>query len=134
VELTKALFATVHFCLVEPGGVQTNYATTSTKRIAPHPAYAAEDTPARVLERYIADEENRKRWSRAEDVAEAMFRVVDARGKKIPLRLPLGSDAWGMMNAVLPMMQAELEEIKPLSLAVGQQEQLASVEFLLAQN
>jgi hypothetical protein len=110
--------------------VQTNYATTSTKKIPIHPAYAAEDSPTRVLERYIDDEENRRRWSRAEDVAEAMYRVADAGGRKIPLRVPLGPDAWGLMKAEFGRMEAELDEIRPISIGVGHKDQLGSVEFL----
>lgn len=110
--------------------MQTNYATTSTQNIPVHPAYAADDTPARVLERYINNEENRKAWARPEDVVAAMYRIADAGGKKIPLRVPLGPDAWGMMKAEFGRMEKELEAVKPISTSVGQKVQLESVEFL----
>ncbi|KAB5545879.1 short-chain dehydrogenase [Coniochaeta sp. 2T2.1] len=120
----------IHFCLVEPGGVQTNYATTSTQKIAVHPAYAAEDTPARVLERYIDNPEYRKTWAKAEEVVEAMYKIADAKGNKVPLRVPLGPDAWGMMKAEFGRMEEELEAVKPISTAVGHKDQLESIEFL----
>ncbi|KAH8911577.1 NAD(P)-binding protein [Coniochaeta sp. PMI_546] len=120
----------IHFCLIEPGGVQTNYATTSTQNIPVHPAYAADDTPARVLERYINNEENRKSWAKPEDVVAAMYRIADAGGKKIPLRVPLGPDAWGMMKAEFGRMEQELEAVRPISTSVGQKVQLESIEFL----
>jgi hypothetical protein len=123
----------VHFCLIEPGGVKTNYATTSTVPIAVHPAYAAEDTPARVLERYMNDPANRETWAEADDVAAAMYRIV-ARGQKIPLRLPLGPDAWGMMKAEFAVMEKALEEYKEISLGLGTKEQLGAVEFLKTLN
>lgn len=115
--------------------MQTNYATTSTQKIAPHPAYAAEDTPARVLERYIEDPANRERWASAEDVVAAMYGIVAGAiredGKtKIPLRVPLGPDAWGMMKAECERIDRELEVIRPVSVGVGQKGQFESIDFL----
>jgi hypothetical protein len=118
----------VHLCIIEPGGVQTNFASTSPQKIPLHPAYAAEDTPARVMERYLDDPKSREGWSRSEDMVAAMYKIAD--GKKIPLRVPLGPDSWGMLVSEYARMQTELEEIKPISLGVGQQGQLENISFL----
>jgi hypothetical protein len=87
-----------------------------------------------VLERYVNDEENRKKWAKVEDVVDAMYRIADAGGKKIPLRVPLGPDAWGMMKAEFARMEQELEEVKPISISVGQKGQLESIGFLKTLN
>jgi hypothetical protein len=88
--------------------------------------------PARVLDRYISDPKSRESWASAEDIVAAMYRIV-TRGEKIPLRVPLSPDSWGMMKAEFGRMEAELEGIKELSFAVGRQDQLESIEFLKSQ-
>jgi hypothetical protein len=122
---------TVHPCLVEPGGVQTNYATTSLREIPMHPAYAAADSPTRVIERYIADPAARKTWSSSESVARAMYTIA-SRGQPIPLRTPLGPDAWGMMSAEVSLIERSLADTKELAFSVGNAGHLEAVVQLAA--
>jgi len=109
--------------------VQTNYATSSQVSIAPHPAYDAADSPSRVLNGYRANADMRKKWALPEAIAEAMVEVV-SRGQRIPIRVPLGPDAWGMIKAELNKVGKELDELKELSESVGHPEQLGSIDFL----
>lgn len=120
----------VHFCLIEPGGTRTDYGGRSMQSIAPHPAYAAEDTPARVLDRYRRDPKWAAKWADAGDVAAAMYTVV-ASGKEIPLRVPLGPDAWGLLKADNEKNGVLLDQLKEFSMAAGKEGQLESVGFLM---
>lgn len=137
----------IHLCLVEPGGVQTNYATTSMvspasqpSSMAVHPAYAKEDTPTRVLERYIADEKSRELWADPDRIAEVIYGVVGdyhqhhqggegekEEKKKIPLRVPLGGDAWGVLKMANEKAGKELDEIKELAVGAGKKGQLEAL-------
>ncbi|KAK0702078.1 hypothetical protein B0T26DRAFT_659831 [Lasiosphaeria miniovina] len=120
----------LHFCLVEPGGVRTNYAGSSMQRIAPpHPAYAAADSPSRVLEAYIADPASTRNWAEPASVAAALLELV-AAGKPIPLRLPLGPDSWGALREDVKRKLRELDEVKDVALSVGHQAQAESIAFL----
>lgn len=121
----------MHFCLIEPGGVDTNYATTSTQHIAPHPAYAAKDTPARVLEGFIENDEVRKGWATAEEVAGAMYTIV-TREQKMPLRLPLSHDSWNLLKGAAVQAVEALDEVKDISLSVGNKDQWAAIKRLLS--
>jgi len=120
---------TVHFCLIEPGGVQTNFAAGSMVNGEKHPAYAAPDTPARVLEKFMAEPKNWETWALPDAVASAMHEIV-ARGQRIPIRVPLGPDAWGMLKVEVEQISKELDELKGLSEGVGNPKQFGTIDFL----
>lgn len=132
----------IHCCLIEPGGVQTNYATSSLitadshpQAVGVHPAYTKEDTPSRVLAKYIENEEARRLWADADRIAEVMYQVVgdfdgkdgEGEGKKIPLRVPLGGDAWGVLKMENEKNGRELDEIKELAVSAGKEGQFEAV-------
>ncbi|RAL05203.1 SDR family oxidoreductase [Aspergillus ibericus CBS 121593] len=121
----------IHLCNIEPGGVQTNYATTSLKMMAKgrHPAYADPTYPTSVLLAYKSNEENRRLWAKPDKIAAAIYRLV-SRGQRIPIRVPLGADARGMILMELEGVRRDLEEMEELSLSVGDAEQLDSIAFL----
>ncbi|KAL2024562.1 hypothetical protein VTK56DRAFT_7605 [Thermocarpiscus australiensis] len=119
----------MHFCLVEPGGIKTGYLHRGMIKIEPHPAYAAPDTPARVLERYMDDPEAYNNWAEADDVTKAMYTLV-ASGKEIPLRVPLGPDAWGMLKLENDRNGEALDRWKEFALSVGKKGQFESITFL----
>ncbi|ORY62359.1 uncharacterized protein BCR38DRAFT_517803 [Pseudomassariella vexata] len=109
----------IHFCLIEPGGTRTSFASASMDWLSPHPAYAAADTPSRVLEGYVKDPEMQKTWTPAERIAAGMYSVVArAKGKPLPMRLPLTKGAWEVIKAELSAADKELEDIKEMSLSV----------------
>ncbi|KAH8654731.1 hypothetical protein BGZ61DRAFT_571546 [Ilyonectria robusta] len=119
----------IHFCLIEPGGVATRFTGSNMVRAASHPAYTAPDSPSRILETYIMNEENRKTWSSPEAVAAGMYEVV-SRGRRIPLRVPLGPDAWGLVKEEIKHIDQDLNESKDLSCQVGSAQQFESIQFL----
>lgn len=119
----------IHFCLVEPGGVKTDYAGRSMVHIEPHPAYAAPDTPARLLDQYLDNPDSTKNWADPEAVANAMYNIA-ARGKPVPLRMPLGPDSWGLLKSENEKNGRVLDEVKDFSLSVGKEGQFESLAFL----
>ncbi|KAI1820098.1 NAD(P)-binding protein [Xylaria intraflava] len=120
----------IHLSNIEPGGVKTKWATDSLKHIAKrHPAYDDPSFPANVINRYTASEEGRKLWAEPSSVAAAIYRVA-SQGKRIPIRVPLGSDAWGMILRDLDDVRKDLEESKDISLSVGDPKQIDTIDFL----
>ncbi|KAI1128170.1 retinol dehydrogenase 8 [Nemania abortiva] len=109
----------IHFCLIEPGGTITNFASGGMDWFAPHPAYAAADSPTRILEGYVKDPAMQKTWTPAERVADAMYTVVElAKSKPFPMRLPLTEGAWSVVKNEVAAVDKELDEVKALSLSV----------------
>ncbi|KAI1127082.1 retinol dehydrogenase 8 [Nemania abortiva] len=110
----------IHFCIIEPGGTRTNFAGSGSMDWLPsHPAYAAADSPTRVMEGYVTDPNMQKTWTPAERVAGAMYQVVaGAKDKSIPMRLPLTHGAWLVVKDKVVAVDKELEEVKELSLSV----------------
>jgi hypothetical protein len=109
--------------------VQTNFAAGSRVKGEKHPAYAAPDTPARILERFIADPKNWETWALPGAVASAMHQIVP-RGQRIPIRVPLGPDAWGLLKVEVEQISKELDELKELSKGVGNPKQFDTLGFL----
>ncbi|TLD23720.1 hypothetical protein PspLS_06923, partial [Pyricularia sp. CBS 133598] len=110
----------IHFCVAEPGGVQTEFGN-NVIRDNRHPAYDAPDTPARIIEGYIANPESKKYWAKSEPTARAMIEIVTgakegAKGR-IPIRVPIGIDAFTAVKAETAKISAELEEFKELSVS-----------------
>lgn len=119
----------IHFCLIEPGGVRTDYLHRSMVTVEPHPAYAAADTPTRLIEKYMSDPEASKSWADVDDVTKAMYALV-ASEKDIPLRVPLGPDAWGMLKLENDKAARRLEDLREFSVGVGKEGQFESLKFL----
>jgi len=119
----------IHFSLIEPGGVKTDYSHRSMVTVAPHPAYAAADTPTRLIEAYMNDPQASKNWAEVGGVTKAMYAIVTS-GKAIPLRVPLGPDAWGMLKLETDKAARVLEELRDFSVGVGKEGQFESLQFL----
>lgn len=120
----------VHLSNLEPGGVKTNYATSPLKRIAKgHPAYANPSFPANLLLRHIDSESGRAHWAEPGAVARAIVALVSL-GRRIPIRVPLGSDAWGMISKDLGLVQEDLDEVKDISVSVSDEKHMGSIRFL----
>ncbi|KAE9371997.1 NAD(P)-binding protein [Stipitochalara longipes BDJ] len=117
----------IRFLILEPGGVKTGYASGMrySKR---HPAYLDPRGPTNQLIAYIQTPGVQDAWGEAELVVKALVKVV-ASGD-IPFRLPMGSDAWGLMKAEVQNIDKELEKWKLVSESSSSREQMQSVEFL----
>ncbi|XXG96022.1 hypothetical protein Hte_002299 [Hypoxylon texense] len=120
----------IHLCNIEPGGVKTNYATSSLKHMAKrHPAYADPSYPTNMLLAYMSSEQGRSLWAEPSAMAAAIYHVV-SRGKRIPIRVPLGPDSWGMIAKDIEDIKNDLNELKDVSLGVGDPKQLDTIGFL----
>ncbi|KAI7781392.1 hypothetical protein LA080_014707 [Diaporthe eres] len=117
----------IHFTIAEPGGIDTNYATSSMSTLAKHPAYDAADSPARMLAAYVDNPEARKSWSRPEAMSAAIYEMA-SRGKPVPLRFPLGAVAWQVLRAKAESTVEEFAESKALSVGVDGTEHANEVE------
>lgn len=118
---------TVHFTVAEPGGIETNYATSSMSTLAKHPAYDAPDSPARMLAAYVDNPESRKSWSRPEAMSKAIYEMA-SRGRPVPVRFPLGTVAWEVLKAKAESTVEEFAENRALSISVDGTELAKDVE------
>ncbi|KAI0883877.1 NAD(P)-binding protein [Annulohypoxylon maeteangense] len=120
----------IHFCIIEPGGTETNFATSSLREMSHrHPAYTNPKYPTNSLLSHMRNAENRKHWTRPDAVATAIYKLV-SEGKRIPIRIPFGADAFGMISLDIENIKKDLEEFKEISLGVGALEQMDSITFL----
>jgi len=114
------LLSTVNFCIVEPGGVKTNFEGHSKARTKPHPTYAAADMPSRKLEFYVnMGIKSGVGMIEPSAVAESIFNIA-SRGERVPLRLPLGVNAWKLAKSRFEGIIGDLDKVKELS-AMGQE-------------
>ena len=117
--------------LVEPGGIATEFSGSSMVLGARHPAYLDPGCPYNQLVAYLADPKLRDGWADPAVVARVLVGVVEHQGDRpLPLRLPIGSDAWGMIKAENAAVDKELDEWKEVSQSCSSAEQLESVAFL----
>lgn len=94
-----------------------------------HPAYADPEYPTNALLGYMSKEENRRSWAEPDAIATTIYLLV-SRGQRIPIRVPLGADAYGMITMDLEGIKRDLDEFKNISLSVGEATQLDSISFL----
>ncbi|KAF1995829.1 short-chain dehydrogenase [Amniculicola lignicola CBS 123094] len=124
----------IHFLLLEPGGVKTRFAETSTKDDAAAgdegwlDAYLGPSLGTNQLLAYKQDKEATKGWAEPGKVVEAIYGVVS--GGEVPLRLALGSDAWNMVKMGYEEGLKGLERWKEVGLGTSGGEQLESIGFL----
>ena len=110
--------------------MKTNYATSSLKPMAKrHPAYSDPNAPTNQLLGYIQSDYGRKMWAEPSALAAAIYHIV-GRGLRIPIRVPLGADSWGMISKDLEDIKKDLDELKVVSLGVGDAKQLETIDFL----
>ena len=70
----------------------------------------------------MANPKSRETWAEPNAVAATMYQIV-SRGEKIPIRVPLGTDAWSMIMADIENVRKDLEGMKELSTGLGHAEQ-----------
>ncbi|CAJ2514165.1 Uu.00g022840.m01.CDS01 [Anthostomella pinea] len=108
----------INFCIIEPGGVKTNFEKSSKKFIAPHPAYKAPDMPSRRIEAFVKKGQEAGAGLEPEAVAKTIYDLA-SRGQQIPLRVPLSLIAWGLIKSKCEGTLKDLEGLKEIS-AMGQ--------------
>jgi len=94
-----------------------------------HAAYSDPSFPANQLIRHIGSESGRALWAEPSALAAAIFEVV-SRDKRIPIRVPLGADAWGMVGRDVDAVKQDLDEFKEVSMSVGDAKQMDTIRFL----
>ena len=104
----------VNLCIVEPSGVKTSFEGHSKDMIEPHPAYAADDMPARKLEAYVRQGLKSGALMEPSAVAEMLYTIA-SRGELVPLRLPLGLVAWSMAKMKFEGLLKDFDALKELS-------------------
>lgn len=122
----------IHVLCVEPGGVKTRYAETSTGGLDAKnrlPAYTDPELPTNLLLKYKDSPAATANWAEPDKVVQVLYKFVEDGGE-IPLRLPLGSDSWGMQKRAHEQGLKELERVKSISLSTSGAEQLKSLDFL----
>jgi len=104
----------IHFCLVEPGSVNTNFETSSKKRTVDHPAYADPSMPSRMLEAYV--EQNLASGGGVEpaDLAKLLLHVASS-GEKVPIYLPVSTTATALITMSLNARLGVVDAVKGLS-------------------
>ena len=124
----------IHFLIVEPGGIKTEFSGSSMVVGARHPAYLDPSCPYNQLVAYMSDPKSKESWADPVVVARVIVETVVHQGDKpLPMRLPLGSDAWGMIKAETAAVDKELDEWKDVSKSCSSEGQLKSIEFLQTQ-
>ena len=58
-----------------------------------------------------------------------MYEVV-SRGQRIPIRVPLGPDSWGLIKDEVKQVDKDLDELRYLSESVGNAKQFDSIQFI----
>jgi hypothetical protein len=86
----------------------------SKKYMEPHPAYAAEDMPARKLAAYVRQGLKSGAGIEPIAIAEALFQVA-SQEQKVPLHLPLGSTAVMLIKMKLKARLEGLDAVAELS-------------------
>ena len=121
----------IKFLIVEPGGVKTNYMGSSMVDIAPLPAYEDPNLPGRRLDAYRNNPDLQKNFADPDAVARTIFDVVSLQGERpMPLRLPLGSDAFGLIKNDTEAELKSLVAWEDVIISTSTMEQMESVEFL----
>ncbi|KAI1740558.1 retinol dehydrogenase 8 [Xylaria scruposa] len=109
----------IHFSIMEPGGTTTEYLGRSFKYMETrHPAYAAPTMPTNAMLGLLGNEELLKNFSSADDIARGMWELL-TRGQSIPIRVPLGEDAFDYVVAETENVKKELDSLKEFSRSFG---------------
>ncbi|KAF1958659.1 retinol dehydrogenase 8 [Byssothecium circinans] len=124
----------IRFLCVEPGGVKTNYVETSTPKFdgkERHPAYTDPNLPTNLLFKYLGAPEAMANFAEPGKLAEVLVKYVE-EGGEMPLRLPLGMDAWGSLMEGAEANLKDLEKVKEVAVSISDrgEEQLKSIKFL----
>ena len=112
--MTDVCPCSVNICIVEPGGVKTEFEHGSKKFIAVHEAYDGEDMPGRQLAAWVKKGVAAGVRVPASAVADVLY-LVASRGQKVPLWLPLTNQAGGLIRAKMQQRLDNLEETKDLT-------------------
>lgn len=83
--------------------------------MAPHPAYTADDMPARKLEKLVKGALKVGAGIEPIAIAQKLFEIA-SRGEKVPLHLPMGKNALSLIKKKLEGRLEALENCKELAM------------------
>lgn len=101
-------------CIVEPGGVRTEFEHGSKKYTRIHEAYDGADMPARQLAAWVKKAAATEGGVPPSAVAEVLYHVA-TRNIRVPLWLPLTSYVARLIKIKLQKQLKNLEQVKNLT-------------------
>ncbi|KAI0430885.1 NAD(P)-binding protein [Xylaria sp. FL1042] len=104
----------INVCIVEPGGVKTNFERGSKKYTKVHEDYDGVDMPARKLAAWVKKGIASGAGVEASAVADVLY-LVATRNEEVPLWLPLTSNAAQLIKMKLQARLDNLEAVKELT-------------------
>ncbi|KAI1745025.1 NAD(P)-binding protein [Xylaria scruposa] len=104
----------INICIVEPGGVKTEFEHGSKKYTKIHEAYNGDDMPARRLAAWVKKGVAAGASVPPSAVAEVLY-LVASRNDTVPLWLPLSSTAAQLIKMKLEARLKNLEAVKDLT-------------------
>ncbi|KAF7877377.1 hypothetical protein EAF04_001057 [Stromatinia cepivora] len=121
----------IRFLIIEPGGVKTNYGSTSLVKIPAHPAYNDPSFGTRQLEAFLDNPAFAEHMADAEVVARIIIEAarLERRGE-LGLRLPVGPDSWSFIKGKYEGELVGLEKVRGLSWETGNERLLEVIGFL----
>ncbi|TGO57177.1 hypothetical protein BCON_0068g00070 [Botryotinia convoluta] len=121
----------IRFLIIEPGGVRTNYGTSSLVKIPAHPAYADPSFGTRQLESFLENPNFREYMADPDRVAQILLEATELERKgEMGLRLPVGPDSWSFIKGKYEGELGGLEKVKELSWSTGNENILKLTGFL----
>lgn len=121
----------IRFLIIQPGGVRTNYGTSSLVKIPAHPAYSDTSFGTRKLEAFF---DNPAFGDYMADVNVVAGIIVEAvmgeRRGEVGLRVPVGPDSWSFIKGKYEEELVGLEEVRGLSWKTGNEKLLEVIGFL----
>ncbi|KAH8803475.1 hypothetical protein F5884DRAFT_683167, partial [Xylogone sp. PMI_703] len=102
----------IRFLIIEPGGIKSDFLANMDGG-ARHPAYTDPSCPTNQLRVFFDMPEIKAGFAHPDRVAEIIFEASTISG--LPLRLPIGGDAWGAIKNKVDDLQEDLERVKDLS-------------------
>lgn len=108
----------IRFLILEPGGMKSNYAEKTFSDYTKHPAYENPDLMMNQMFRMYDDPHLSDNFATTEAIAKLIFEVVQQ--DKVPLRLPIGKDAYQILLDKDSKKLAELKDWKTLTESVSE--------------
>ncbi|OBT72303.1 hypothetical protein VF21_07943 [Pseudogymnoascus sp. 05NY08] len=107
----------INYLILELGGVKTEFAGSNYIYAATHPDYVDPSCPTNQLKEFLATPEARAHWATAPSVAKRIIDIVEStvEGTDLPLRLPVGEDAWKLIKESAVSTDKSLDRWRMLS-------------------
>ncbi|GIJ90335.1 hypothetical protein Asppvi_009289 [Aspergillus pseudoviridinutans] len=103
----------IKFLLVLPGGVRTNFASTSIQATPRHPAYDHPGSPLTQLLEYVANPASQDTWSDPAICARLLVNaVVGQQERPLPVRLLMGAETIPLIRGDIERTLKEMDDWK----------------------